>query len=150
MICLKHRNLFKNKNIVISQKGITLTTLVVTIIILLILSTTIITNINTGKKEEKYKKMCADIKILHERAISYYSKYEEAPIQGAPIDINFLDGNTETGNFYQIDLNKLAPLTLNFGTEQDSEDIYIINEKSLNIYYLKGIKFKDSIVHNEQ
>ena len=54
MICLKHRNLFKNKNIVISQKGITLTTLVVTIIILLILSTTIITNINTGKKEEKY------------------------------------------------------------------------------------------------
>ena len=50
-------------------------------------------------------------------------------------------------NFYIIDIESLENLTLNYGKGYEKEktdklsqetDIYVVNEKSHNIYYIKG------------
>lgn len=130
------------------QEGISLITLIATIIILLILTATIIVNYDSRSQYSNYRNMCADIEMLKDKILTYYNKYEEIPKTGEAINvsnINVKDG--ETGNFYEIDLNKISILTLNYGTKQVQEDIYIINENSLNIYYLKGIEYKDHIAY---
>ena len=130
--------------------GITLVSLVITIVILLILSTTMIISVNTGQEYKEYKKMCADIEILRDRIAIYYNKYVDIPTVGDSIAPSNFPETIETGNFYEIDLSKLPSLTLNFGTKEDSNDMYIINMNSFNVYYLKGLEYNGNICYREQ
>ena len=52
-----------------------------------------------------------------------------------------------------IDLNKLKNITLNFGdyhfdNTSNLEDKYIVNDKTHNVYYLKGIELNDKIYYS--
>lgn len=128
------------------NKGITLVSLVITIIIILILTGVTTRNFSISNEEAKYNKMISDIKLLNDKILVYYNKYEEIPITDRQITI---DGIV----YYEIDLSKLKDLTLNYGKEYGKtqeltvySDAYAINE-NLSVYYLKGVEKSGEIYH---
>ena len=128
------------------NKGITLVSLVITIIILLILTGTTIYNFSISNEVSYYNKMVSDIKLLNDKILVYYNKYEEIPKTDREITIN---GTL----YYEIDLSKIEGLTLNYGNEygetvelSNSSDVYVVDE-SLNVYYLQGVEKSGEIYH---
>ena len=145
------------------NKGIALITLILAIIIMLIISSTLIYNANTVGKTKKLNNMYNDIKLLKSKIEIYYAKYNGLPILQQPYtntsdikNININDNET----YYVIDLEAIENLTLTYGKEykeykntpnQDKKDIYVINEKSHTIYYIKGIEIdKKSIIQYQK
>ena len=125
-----------------NNKGITLITLVITIVILLILSGTVIYKLSNSPRVENISKLKIDLENIRDKVLIYYNKYGTLPLD-SPVDrLNVENkiasqiyiGDNE-GDFYYIDLYRLENLTLNFG------EGYIINDKTLNVYYLKGIEY---------
>lgn len=93
-----------------SKKGITLVSLIMTVIILLILSTITVITINPSNNLGSYNKMLADISLLRDKVLIYYNKYEEIP--KTTRSIKLFESEIE---YWEIDLNKLGGITLNFG-----------------------------------
>lgn len=129
-----------------SQKGVTLTALIVSIIILLIISSVIIKNITSSNKVVAYNNMIADIKLLEDKVLIYFNKYAEIPRTSRTINIIGKE-------YYEIDLSKLDNITLNYGLEYggteeltETADVYLVNE-SLDVYYLKGVDLAGVVRH---
>lgn len=139
-----------------SNKGITMITLIIAIIIMLVISSTLIYNANNAAKTRVLNNMYSDIQVLKDKIDLYYSSYEALPIIKTEytntsniIGINQNDGN----KYYVIDLEILENLTLNYGEgykefkttlSSNIVDIYIVNEQSHNVYYVKGIKLDNN------
>lgn len=134
------------------NRGITIITLILAIVIMLIISSIILYNAKTGISTRNLNNMYNDIRILKDKVDIYYSTYGKIPTIGqgysnVPNEILTINPN-DNNNYYVIDLESLENLTLNFGKgymsykqqqTEDENDIYIINEQSHNIYYVKGI-----------
>lgn len=132
------------------NKGMTLVALVVTIVILLIISSVIIVEMNTGDKFKDYQYMKADIETIKDSILIYYHDYAKIPVIGESLSTINLDGQAspiDNINYYEVDLEQLGTITLNYGRKSESTDIYIINEKSQEVYYLKGIEYEGEIKH---
>ena len=66
----------------------------------------------------------------------------------------------DSGAYYVIDLSKLEGLILNYGSDyknwnvstssNDIQNIYVINETSLQIYYPQGIRYEDEIIFTRE
>lgn len=130
------------------NKGITLITVVTTVVILIILTGTIIYNYNVTDETSYYNKMVSDIKLLNDKILVYYNKYEEIPKTDREITISGIQ-------YSEIELDKLDNITLNYGNEYgeteiltNSSDVYVVDE-NLNIYYLKGIENQGEIYHSK-
>ena len=157
-----------------SQKGVTLTILVITVVVLLILTSVIIYNAKKDLELKNLKEMQVDINTLREKIIEYYNKYGEIPIlvkddkkrvEYKNIDnlekSGILSSATDTGKFYVIDLSALENLSLNNGKDYEViknnnnvdvnilEDLYIINESSNNIFYVRGVRRKEKIYYTD-
>ena len=139
-----------------NEKGITLVTLIAAIVIMLIISSTLIYNANVGASTKRLNNMYSDITILKGKIDIYYSKYGTLPILHKYTKIDNIKelNNNDNENFYIIDIESLENLTLNYGKGYEKEktdklsqetDIYVVNEKSHNIYYIKGIKFENKL-----
>lgn len=147
-----------------NSKGITLVTLIITIIVLLIVSNVTIYSVKNNLGIGKLKDMQNDIENLNDKISAYYNRYGVLPI----IDEEYTNTNeiknaglisedVDKGKFYIIDLSALENLTLTYGkdfkninTTSDKntlKDIYIINETSHNIFYVKGIKLDDKMFY---
>lgn len=132
------------------NKGITMVALAVTIVILLIISSVIIVEMNTGDKFKDYQYMRADIEIIKDSVLLYYHDYAKIPTIGdalSEINLNGQASSADNGNYYEVDLSRLGNITLNYGEKTDATDMYIINEKSQEVYYLKGIEYEGEIKH---
>ena len=130
-----------------NQRGVTLIILVITIMIIAILTGVIVGRIDTGVDVKNYNYMCADIELLKNKVMIYYNENEEIPIKGnafnAKTTLGSQASSRDNDNYYAIDLNKLYNITLNYGGGTTSNgDIYIVNEQSLEVYYLNGVKFE--------
>lgn len=143
------------KGILRNQKGITLLSLMLTIVILGILAGIAITNMDIGTDIRDYNYMCADIELLETKVRTYYNENKALPIltEGNILNPN-LDGQEsikdDESKYYKIDISKLYNITLNYGGGTEAnKDIYIINEQSHEIYYLKGVKYKGNIAHRK-
>ena len=94
--------------------------------------------------------MKADIDLLYSKIMTYYNENNSIPTTGDAFNAKTTLGgqasSRDNDNYYQIDLSQLYNITLNFGggTLQNG-DIYIINEQSHEVYYLKGV-----VVDNEK
>lgn len=134
------------------NKGITLVSLMFAIVIMFIISSILIYNIQTGAKTKSLNNMYNDINILKSKIETYYSKHESIPIlqdlYSNISNISEINAN-DNENYYVIDLEALENVKLNYGKDYEiykqganSEltDIYVINEQSHNIYYVKGIQ----------
>jgi len=132
-----------------SNKGITLTSLIVTIIIILILTTIIVKDTYTGKDYKSYKLMCADVEMLEEKILIYYNKYGELPTSnlsqedGGKIQEN-LDKDPE--DMKRVDTSRLSGITLNYG---DAEDVFVIDVETFEVYYLNGIEYDEEIYYTD-
>lgn len=142
------------KNILRQEKGVSLISLGVAIIIMIIITSLLVYNAKDTTQINKLNKMYDDIANLRDEISVYYSKYGEIPVYKNK-EIDFFDksivGVNDTGAFYIIDLKAMDGLTLNYGKDYENirdgidsddtvgDDIYIINEASHNIFYLKGI-----------
>ena len=140
-----------------NSKGITLVTLIVTIIVLLIVSNVTIYSVKNNLGIEKLKNMQNDIENLSDKISAYYNQYGTLPIINEEYtniteikDAGLISATVDKGKFYIIDLSSLENLTLTYGKDFKNikntsdkntlKDIYIINETSHNIFYVKGIK----------
>ena len=134
-----------------SEKGITLTTLVITIVVLMILSFSITASIKSTIETRNYNGVKEDIINLSEEIRVYYLNNGELPIDtsktydlkeyGVPdSDIN----PNDEGDYYRIRTSLLNDVILNNGglenneENADTDDMYVVNESSLTVYYLMG------------
>lgn len=137
------------------ERGITLITLAITVVILIIITTTLATNSYDSLQLSRLTKLENDIKALEDRVAAYYVKYGELPVYGESFTKEELESELEDmsvndgTNYYIIDLSLIENLTLNYGKQHDvaSTDLYIINEESHVIYYLKGIEYQGIEYH---
>lgn len=150
-----------------NNKGISMVTLIITIVVILILSATMIISVSDYTDTSVLMNMRGDIQILKDKAIVYYNTYGEVPgcaetyyeeitaddttitvyknTESTEINDGFITSrDTNDGDvYYQIDVTKLSNVTLNLGTD---EDIYIINAKTLNVYYTNGVE-SEGVMH---
>lgn len=147
------------KDIMKQEKGISMISLVITIIILLILTNVMIYNARDNIYLRSLANLYNDIEILNSKVSEYYEKYGNIPTDIEYTNINKLSNiiskNNDTGSFYVIDLEAMQGITLNYGKEYENikndaenansyEDVYIINENSHNIFYVKGISIEEN------
>lgn len=144
-----------------TQNGITLVSLVITIIVMLIVASTTI-NVSLKRFEiNNLNKMKNDLELLADKVSNYYLKTGNIPVlldsSGNKVKytysvIDFDTNSSDNGTYYIIDLAAMNGLLLNYGEEgfknpNTSDDVYIINEQSHTIYYVKGMKLDNEIYH---
>ena len=127
-----------------SKKGITIITLVVTIVVMLILTSVTITSTNIGTDFRRYSLMCSDIELLEDKILYFYREYGELPIGNQVASVPSAINNGHT--FYEINMNKLSGITLNFG---DTGDVYIVDSETFEVYYKNGIEYKGEIYYTD-
>lgn len=137
-----------------NEKGITLVTLTITIVVLMILSFSINVSVKSTMETRNYNYVKEDIINLSEEVKAYYLKNNSLPIDetktynladyGVPSeDIN----PNDYGNYYRINVSLLENISLNNGginnneANEETDDMYVVNEYSLTLYYLKGATF---------
>ena len=141
------------KNILKNERGITLIMLILTIIIMALLLGIVVSNIDIGGDIRNYNYMKADIELLETKIMTYYNKNGSLPTTGGAItEAKNILGNQassrDNDNYYQIDISKLYNITLNYGGGTlANKDIYIVNEQSHNVYYLKGVIYQENIYY---
>ena len=151
-----------------NNKGITMISLVITIIVLLILTSITVHNGLVQMKIKRVNNLYADIDSLSTKVAEYYLKNKTIPIYNEPYVENkdelkailISNGATETANlinvndegaYYVLDLSKLDNLTLNYGddyktwnlSEPKSQNVYIINPVTHQIYFPRGVRSGD-------
>ncbi len=140
------------------SSGVTLSVLVITLIVLGIIAGTAIYTITKQPNTEELNNMYEDIYFLDDKITTYYSKNGKLPILeneivDVPADMEKNPNDNE--NYYIIDLSQMENVSLSFGSgfnnyQKGNKDVYIVNEKSHQVYYLKGINFKDKNYYTGQ
>ena len=137
-----------------AEKGITLITLVVAVSIMIIISGMLIYNAKSGIKMRNLKMMQNDIDLLDNKVDSYYVKYGALPAEieynVTPLSFESVKSPNDNDKYYVLDLKAFEGLTLNYGADFNKTDIetnvanytdlYVINEQSHHIYYVRGIE----------
>lgn len=141
-----------------SSRGITMIVLSIAIIILAIVTSMLAYYSSDAIDIKKLNNMYNDIELLSQKVSMYFYENEKIPILVQYLNVAEILGeqksNLDNDTYYVIDLSKLENLELNFGKDfkevknsysnddfdiSEYKDLYIINEQSHNIYYVKGI-----------
>lgn len=141
------------------ENGITMISLVITIIILVILTNMLVYNARDSIQLKALTNLDNDIQLLREKVSDYYNGYGQIPAEIKYTNVSqlseVLSGKNDIGDFFVIDLEAMQGITLNYGKDyekikQDKNnadnytDVYVINENSHNIFYIKGISIKEN------
>jgi len=144
-----------------TNKGITLVSLIIILtVILIITSTTVYVSMDRFEINE-FNKLNNDIELLKDRISNYYLKYNTLPIirdnSNVPVkytytELSFVKNVNDNENYFIIDLDAIEGISLNYGEKgfknlNTSDEVYIINEETHQIYYVKGIEFNGKIYH---
>lgn len=144
-----------------NQNGITLVSLIITIIVMFIVASITI-NVSLDRFEiNNFNKMKNDLELLVDKVSNYYLKTGSIPVlltsSGDKVQytysaIDFDTDSSDNETYYIIDLAAMDGLVLNYGKEgfedpNASDDVYIINELTHTIYYVKGMKLDNEIFH---
>lgn len=120
--------------------------LIIMIIIALIIAVQIKDATGKGVELLTLNNMYADIDKLDEKISIYYLNYGFLPVnkeRTSEFKNNSINPN-DGDNYYEIDLSKLENVDLSYGMKLIGEDdVYIINEDSHTIYYVKGVKYNN-------
>lgn len=145
-----------------NSKGITMVSLIITIMVMFIIAgTTVYTSLDRFKVNE-LSKMYNDIKLLSDKVSNYYLQYNGLPVirdnSNNPIvypvsSLNFDKNVNDNTNYYILDLKTMEGIVLNYGADginnptTSAKDIYVVNEASHVIYYVKGIETEGVLYH---
>ncbi len=141
------------------ENGITILSLAVTVVAILILSFTVTLNLRNNTDLQQLVYLRSDIENLTQKVSDFYNEYGELPgsIQYKNIEnlSNILSSSELSSKFYVIDLQAMQGVSLHFGkdyqkikdlnedTANKCKDLYIVNEQTHNVFYVKGILIKD-------
>ena len=136
-----------------NERGITLITLVITIMALSALAITIVANTRSMLNAKNITELKSDINNLKNKVSDFYNEYGELPVDIEYTNIsnlaNVLNDKEKNSKFYVIDLQAMQGVSLNYGrdyeyvkntnteTANQYYDLYIINEVTHNIFYMK-------------
>ena len=133
-----------------SENGITLIALAVTVIVMIIISVGLSATMTTNIEMKNYNKFKEDIITLSEATKLYYLNNGTLPVATdkvlTSIDVPSKDKNpNDNDKYYYIDMRLIPDAETYFGegnkdgtfTSTDN-DLYVVNERSLMVYYLKG------------
>ena len=116
------------RNLLKSEKGITLIYLATAVIVLIIITNVILYSLKDNLQVEQLRNMQNDISNLRDKVTSYYAQYGEIPAnKNIEYDITGRDIQTsgiistavDTGKFYVIDLKAIENLSLNYGKDYE-------------------------------
>lgn len=126
------------------DKGVTLVALVITIALMMIISSAVVYNSYKSFEVNHMKKMLNDLELLEDKVSNYYLKYKALPVLAKYSIPSFERNSGDNDEYYIIDLEAMEGIALNYGKDfknaSSSNDIYIINELTHTIYYVKGIE----------
>lgn len=146
----------KKNKIQNNNKGITIISLLITVAIMLIISSTAIYTSMDRFEINKLNKMYNDINLLSDKVANYYLRYGELPViknnEYTYTNLNFNKNINDDNTYYIINLSAMESISLNYGMEgfdnpNRSDDVYVVNNASHNVYYVKGIKANGNIYH---
>lgn len=145
------------------EEGITLISLIITIMIMLIIGSTVGTVSLERFKINNFKKMANDIELLQDKVSNYYLKYSGLPVlrnesvaKIYPVEnLEFTRNSRDNNNYYIIDLEAMEGISLNYGADgfkkakngKATDDIYIINQLTHTIYYVRGMELDGAKYH---
>lgn len=143
------------------EKGIALVSLIITIALMTIVASTVVYVSLDRFEINSLRKMYNDIELLNEKVSNYYLKYKGLPIiresngTGKLYTYTTLDFSRNSADneiYYILDLEAMDGVALNYGEEgfknpNTSDDVYIINELTHTIYYVKGMELEGEIYH---
>lgn len=135
------------------EKGIVLTSLVLVIVLMGIIASTVIYSSLESFEINKVRKMMNDIELLTDKVKNYYLKYGELPVlEKYSSGLSFARSSVDNSNYFIINLNAMEGISLNYGKQgfeapNSSDDVYIVNEKSHVIYYVRGVELDGVIYH---
>lgn len=152
-----------------NNKGVTLIVLTITIIVLLIITSITIYNSKRHLAMKRLNDLYSDIESISTKVSDYYLSNNSLPIyenayledRDALATLLTTNGGSENiinvndkGKYYVLNLSKMDNLTLNYGREysnwnSSTQDLYIINEVTHQIYYPEGIKYRDKMYFSE-
>ena len=133
-----------------SENGITLIALAVTVIVMIIISVGLSATMTTNIEMKNYNKFKEDIITLSEATKLYYLNNGTLPVAMdkvlTSIDVPSKDKNpNDNDKYYYIDMRLIPDAETYFGEgnkdgtfTSSTNDLYVVNEKSLTVYYLKG------------
>ena len=139
-----------------NNKGITIISLLITVAIMLIISSTAIYTSMDRFEINKLNKMYNDINLLSDKVANYYLRYGELPViknnEYTYTNLNFNKNINDDNTYYIINLSAMENISLNYGMEgyknpNRSDDVYVVNNVSHNVYYVKGIKANGVTYH---
>ena len=156
-----------------NQKGITMITITIAIIILVLVTNILVYNAKDGVYAKKLENMYNDVSSLRDKVTAYYIKYGNLPIYTTSeyslegkddLKNNWISEEELTaGKFYVIDLKALEGVTLNYGKDygrvtanmstrelSNYSDLYIVNDVSQNVYYVKGISANNKKYYSDR
>lgn len=156
------------------EKGVTLISLAAAVIVMGIITTLLMYSIRDANDTGKLTDLYSDLDNLTDKVSNYYTTYGKIPAfasddyddmvaeisavvgawEDSPVGVN------DSGRFVLLDLSALENLTLNYGkdfenvknstTIGNNRDLFIVNENSHNIFYLKGIKVNNKKYYTHQ
>ena len=145
-----------------NNKGITLVSLMITIVVMVIISSVTLYTSMDRFEINNLEKLYNDLKLLSNKVSNYYLKYNGLPVvrdeKNQILNYTYTElefEENETGNensYYILDLEAMSGLTLNYGQEgyenpNTSDDVFVINEKTHQIYYVKGVESEGIVYH---
>ena len=146
-----------------SNKGISLVSLVITIAVMIIIASITVTGSLRRAEINNLNKLKNDLELLGDKVSNYYLKYNTIPVLRNEGDnniikytyttLNFDKDARDNENYYIIDLEAMGGISLYYGelgfeNPNTSDDVYIINEKSHQIYYVRGIELDGKYYHS--
>ena len=142
-----------------NRNGVTLISLIITIVLMIIISGAAVGISMNRYKNNNVKKMLNDIQLLSDKIETYYLKYGGLPalknnnnlVKYTFTELTFNRDVNDNANYYIIDLNSMGNFTLNYGEEgyenpNTTDDVYIVNEKTHRVYYVKGIESNEGVL----
>lgn len=144
------------------QKGITLVSLMITVVVMIIIAGVTVSTSTNRFKINNVKKMQNDIEMINDKISTYYMKYGGIPIlkdaKNNGIEyiystIDFETNQNDDDKYYIIDLAAIGNITLNYGqngykNRNTSDDVYIINNKTHTVYYVRGVEYADGEIYH--
>lgn len=137
-----YKNIKKNE-------GLTLVTVIVSVLIMVIISTMLVLRASDSIEADRLNRMNNEIKNLQDNILVYYAKNGQIPEKGLYTGTNNDFKNykniNDNENYYIIDVNKLDNVILkngkgNWSEDSSTDDVYVVNEATLKVYYVKGVK----------
>lgn len=144
----------KNTNL---KSGITFSVLIVAIVIMLIVISTAAVVGAGSISSANFEKYQSELRWVADDVNEYYLENKTLPVTDEFVSFDSLNSELKAkiennsdaySNLYVIDVTKLNDANIENGKGSVSDkDVYIVSDKTQNVYYLKGYKYKDTIYY---